>query len=120
MDREARQFRRDAARHLGGRTGRSIRYSTDLRQRAMLFARRRERAGIPVAAIARELGLRARALRLWLQEPGSKPGLRRIAVATGPENATPVNGLSVLVTSQGVRVEGLDLGGVATLLRGLV
>jgi predicted transcriptional regulator len=99
--------------------GTAVRYSKDLRRRAARFARRRRRLGTPVAAIARELGLRARTLRLWLQEPASPPRLRRVAVATEPENSGSARGVSVLVTSQGIRVEGLDLQAVVTLLRGL-
>lgn len=119
MDREARTFRRDAARHIGARTGTAIRYTPDLRRRAVGIARRRRRAGVAVAAIARELGLRAHALRLWLQVPRTRPRLRRIAVAAGPVSTTPAAGLSVLVTAQGVRVDGLDLATLVTLLRGL-
>ena len=108
MDREARQFRHDAARHLGGRTGTAVRYTPVLR-----------RSGVAVAAIARELGVCPRALRLWLEPPRSKPGLRRVAVATTPDTATTLPSLSVLVTEHGVRVDGLDLATLVALLRGL-
>ena len=119
MDREARTFRQDAARHLGDRTGTAIRYTPELRRRAVGIARRRGRAGVAVAAIARDLGLRPRALRLWLQAPRSRPRLRRVAVSAAPEPAAPTSGLSALVTPHGVRVEGLDLATLVALLRGL-
>ncbi len=119
MDREARTFRHDAARHIGDRTGTAIRFTPDLRRRAVGIARRRRQAGIAVAAIARDLGLRPEALRLWLQAPRSRPRLRRVAVTTTPEPVAPTSGLSVLVTPQGVRVDGLDLATLVTLLRGL-
>jgi len=119
MDRDIRTFRRDAARHIGGRTGTAIRYSPGLRRRAVGIARRRHRTGVAVAAIARELGLRPDALRLWLQASRTRPRLRRVAVTATPECAAPASGLSVLVTPQGVRVDGLDLGTLVTLLRGL-
>ena len=119
MDSEARSFRDDAARHIGDRTGTAIRYTPDLRRRAVRIARRRRRAGVAVAAIARDLGLRPRALRLWLQEPRSRPRLRRVAVTPGPGTAVPRDGLTALVTAQGVRVDGLDLATLVTLLRSL-
>jgi len=119
MDREARTFRHDAARHIGDRTGTAIRYTPDLRRRAVRIARRRRRAGVAVAAIARDLGLRPDALRLWLQTPPTRPQLRRVAVTATPETTAPRDGLSVLVTPQGVRVDGLDLATLVTLLRGL-
>ena len=119
MDREARTFRQDAARHIGDRTGTAIRYTPELRRRAVGIARRRCRAGVAVAAIARDLGLRPDALRLWLQAPRSRPRLRRVAVTATPEPVAPTSGLSVLVTPQGVRVNGLDLATLVALLRGL-
>lgn len=119
MDREARTFRHDAARHIGDRTGTAIRYTPDLRRRAVGIARRRRRAGVAVAAIARDLGLRPDALRLWLEAPRSRPRLRRVAVTATPEPVAPASGLSVLVTPQGVRVDGLDLATLVALLRGL-
>ncbi len=119
MDREARRFRHDAARHIGGRKGTAIRYTPTLRRRAVGIARRRRRSGAAVAAIARELGVRPHALRLWLQEPRTRPRLRRVAVAVLPASTTPVTGLSVLVTPQGVRVDGLGLDTLVMLLRSL-
>jgi len=119
MDREVRKFRHDAARHIGDRTGTAIRYTPALRRQAVGIARRRHRSGAAVAAIARDLGLRADALRLWLQEPRTQPRLRQVAVAAGPVSTTPVAGLSVLVTPQGVRVDGLGLDTLVMLLRGL-
>lgn len=119
MDQEARMFRQAAARHLGDRTGTAIRYSPALRRSAVTFARRRGRSGVPVAAIARELRLRPRALRLWLQEPRTKPRLRRVALEAAPTTPAPRPDTPVLVTPQGFRVEGLDLSAIVTLLRGL-
>ncbi|MGH7346949.1 MAG: hypothetical protein ACREK4_18720 [Candidatus Rokuibacteriota bacterium] len=72
-----------------------------------------------MTALARELGLRPRALRLWLQELRSKPRLRRVAVGAGPEVAAPGPNTAVLVTPQGFRVEGLGFEALVTLLRGL-
>ncbi len=118
MDSDARTFRQAAAQHLGNRTGTAIRYSPALRGQAVAFAQRRRRSGIPVAAIARELGLRPRVLRLWLQEPRTKPRLRRVALESAASAPSP--GLPVLVTPHGFRVEGLDVMSLVTLLRGLV
>src|SRR5437899_10469291 len=119
MDREVRKFRSDAIQPMGARPGTAVRYTPDLRRRAVGLARRRRRAGVAVAAIARDLGLRPRALRLWLQAPRSRPRLRRVAVSAMPEATAPRDGLSVLVTAQGVRVNGLDLATLVALLRGL-
>ena len=119
MDREARRFSQDAARHIGDRTGTAIRYTPALRRRAVTIAQKRRDAGVAVTSVARELGVRPQALRLWLQAPRSRPRLRRVAVSAAPEPVAPTPGLSVLVTPQGVRVEGLDLATLVALLRGL-
>jgi transposase-like protein len=73
--------------------------------------------GVSVAAIARELGLRPRLLRLWLKAPRVKPRLRRVTLEnTSPSPATVT---PTLVTPHGFRIEGLDVAGLVTLLRGL-
>lgn len=118
MDTEVRRFRRDSVRHLGTRSGTAVRYTPALRRRAVGYARRRRDAGVAVAAIARELGLRPRTLGVWLREPTRTPRLRRVTL--DPESAvTGPGGRGVLVTPQGVRVEGLEVPDLVTLLRGL-
>ena len=112
MDAAVRRFRQDAAVHLGHRTGTAIRYTPALRRRAVVIARKRQDAG---AAVARELGVRPRALRLWLQTP-ARPRLRRVAIATPPVAAAD---RPVLITPHGFRVEGLGAAGLVALLRAL-
>lgn len=113
MDAEVRRFRRDVAVHLGNRTGTAIRYTPALRRRAMVMARQRRNAGVAVAAVARELGVRPQALRLWLQSP-VRPRLRRVAIAPVVAVDRPV-----LITPQGFRVKGLGAAGLVALLRAL-
>lgn len=57
-------------------------------------------------------------LRLWLKEPHEKARLRR--VTTENASTSPASTVPTLVTPQGFRIEGLDVGGLAALLRGLV
>src|SRR3989442_12191256 len=119
MDREARTFRHDAARHIGDRTGTAIRYTPELRRRAVGIARRRCRAGVAVAAIARDLGLRPDAVRLWLQAPRSRPRLRRVAVTATPAPLAPTPGPSAPVPPQGAPVNRPDLAPPVARLSGL-
>ena len=116
MDLDVRRFRQDAALHLGNRTGTAIRYTPALRRRAVVIARKRRGAGVAIAVVARELGVRPRALRLWLQTP-ARPRLRRVAIAAAPVAAVD---RPVLITPQGFRVEGLDAADLVALLRALV
>lgn len=116
MDAAVRRFRQDAALHVGHRTGTAIRYTPALRRRAVAIARKRRGAGVAIAAVARELGMRPRALRLWLQSP-ARPRLRRVAIATPVVAAAD---RPVVITPQGFRVEGLGAAGLVALLRALV
>ncbi len=113
MDAAVRRFRQDAALHLDRRTGTAIRYTPALRRRAVVIARKGRGAGVAVAAVARDLGVRPRALRLWLQSP-ARLRLRRVAIAPVAAVERPV-----LITPQGFRVEGLDAAGLVALLRAL-
>ena len=115
MNAAVRRFQQDAVRHLGNRTGTAIRYTPVLRRRAVAIARKRRDAGVAVAAVARELGVRPRALRLWLQSP-ARPRLRRVAIVTAPVAAVD---RPILITPQGFRVEGLGAAGLVALLRAL-
>ena len=115
MDAAVRRFRQDAALHLGHRTGSAIRYTPALRRRAVAIAQKRRDTGVAVTSVARELGVRPQALRLWLQSP-ARPRLRRVAIATPPVAAVD---RPVLITPQGFRVEGLGAAGLVELLRGL-
>ncbi|MGH2608134.1 MAG: hypothetical protein ACRDHF_03510 [Tepidiformaceae bacterium] len=82
----------------------------------MVIARKRRGAGVAIAAVARELGVRPRALRIWLESP-ARPRLRRVAIATAPVAAID---RAVLITPQGFRVEGLGAADLVALLRALV
>jgi transposase-like protein len=115
MDSAVRRFRQDVAVHLGHRTGTAVRYTPALRRRAVVIARKRQDAGVAIAAVARELGVRPRALRLWLQTP-ARPRLRRVAIAPAPVVAVD---RPVLITPQGIRVEGLGAASLVALLRAL-
>jgi hypothetical protein len=117
MDDQARRFR-EAARHSqGARTGRGIRYSSELHEQAVACARVRLRGGSSLLAVARDLGLRPQTLARWLEEKGRKSRLRPVEItAHGP---TSQRGAPVLVTPGGLRIEGLDLESLAVLLRRL-
>ena len=112
-------LRLQIARSLRGGRSRATRYSPTTRRRAVRLARAESARGIAVAATARALGLRPRTLGLWLRnDRGSR--LRRVEVieAPTPQPLDPEVRASV-VTPQGYRVEGLDLGTLVRLLQEL-
>jgi transposase-like protein len=119
MDHRIRQLRgRIRALHRGhARTG--TRYPEDLRAEIVTLARAGQAAGRSLSSVGRAVGLSGPTLTGWLRRPA--PGrLRRVAVAPSPNQAVvaPALGL-VLITPQGFRVEGLDLGTLVTMLRQL-
>jgi transposase-like protein len=117
MDERIRQLQyRIRALHRGhAKTG--TRYPEDLRAEVVTLARAGRAAGRSLSSLARAVGLSVPTLTGWLRRQG--PGrLRRVTVVASPRPAivAPPRPL-VLVTPQGVRVEGLDVTTLVTMLR---
>ena len=71
-----------------------------------------------MARLARELGLSDPTLTKWLRLP-APPGLRPVTVTPPPRSeAAGVTG-PVLITPNGLRVEGLDQGALVAVLQAL-
>lgn len=110
-------MRRDVLRARQGTDGRGIRYPSTLRSTITGHVRKRRACGEPLAAIGRDLGLNAFTLQRWLDGDRS-PGFRPVEVAPVVEAVGVATGL-VVITPAGLRIEGLDLAGVAALVRAL-
>jgi transposase-like protein len=95
------------------------RYSPAFRAEVVTHAAAQVHAGVAVARIARDLGLRPRTLTLWMRDmPASK--LRAVRVERDPRPAPIVPEIRpVVVTPGGLRIEGLDLDGIVQLMRSL-
>lgn len=101
---------RKAVAELGGR-GRGRAYPKDLRAEVVEYARTRRAAGIRLEALGIELGLPWRTIARWLPAVRAKR-FRRIEIVDARRDL-------VVHGPHGLRVEGLDLDGVAELLRRL-
>lgn len=110
--REAAAFR-DAVRR-AGRRGPGRRYPAELRRRGAEYLRARQAAGAPLSAILRELGVRRETLVGWAgpAEAETRPRFVPVSVIEEPSRI-------VVHGPGGVRIEGLDVAGVADLLRRL-
>lgn len=110
---EAAAFK-DAVRR-AGRRGPGRRYPAELRRRGAEYLRARQAAGAPLSAILRELGMRRETLAGWAAPavPEARPRFVPVTVMEAPAGRIVVHGPG------GVRVEGLDVAGVADLLRRL-
>jgi hypothetical protein len=101
-----------------GRTesaGGRVRFTASARRAALDHIERRRGEGVSLAAAARETGVPYLTLRRWRAGARSRPAFRQVAVVA-PERVG--RGLVVVLPS-GLRVEGLDVDGVAELARRL-
>ncbi len=110
---EAAAFR-DAVRR-AGRRGPGRRYPAELRRRGAEYLRARQAGGARLSVVLRELGMRRETLTAWAApaEAEVRPRFVPVAVMEAPPGRIVVHGPG------GVRIEGLDMAGVADLLRRL-
>ena len=108
MDDKIRRLREEARRLAQGKPHPSlVRYPDRFRRAAVTLARRRLGQGGSMARVARALGVSEPTLAKWLHAP-APPVLRPVAVSLTPGPESPAGGRPVLITPNGVRVEGLE------------
>ena len=81
--------------------------------RALSYAHRRSAEGAPARAIAEELGVSVVSVDRWLRD---RPRRALIPVLVTPD-VTPCSSSFEVVTPRGLRVVGLDLETLCTLLQ---
>jgi hypothetical protein len=116
---DLRSIRKEITRLRRGRPRTAVRYPEALRRRIATIAWRcRGRRG-GVAAVARGLDLPRWTLNLWLRTP-SAPIMRAVALVPDPAPAiaAPPAG-PVLITVDGLRIEGASVEELTQLLRAL-
>ncbi len=110
MDEEVVRFRRAAARENRGRRDVQRRYSPTLQQQAADYWRGRQRAGDGLRDVATALGVAPWSLRRWAQDAR----FHAVQIVAPPVPVVPH--LVVVLTTEGVRIEGLDLETAAQLV----
>ena len=113
-----RSIRRDIARLKHDRRPTAVRYPLALRRKVIAIARRRRAHGVGIATIARGLGLAEWTVNLWLRK-NTAPALRAVEIIPATPLPPPAVATPVLITSQGVRIEGATVDALAMLLRAL-
>ena len=115
IEREVMAFREAVKR--AGRRGPGRRYPEDVRRRGAAYLRARQAAGAPLSAVLRELWVRRETLAGWATPAKTgadqSPRFVPVAVVDTPAGRIVVHGPG------GIRVEGLDVAGLADLLRRL-
>jgi len=116
MNEAIRRLRSDARQLAHGKVPTAIRYPAPFRAEVVAVTRTQVEHGASVHRVASALGLPARSLTRWLQQ-SAPPVLRPVTVRPDPmPMAAPAAG-PVLVTPQGLRIEGLDLDTLIAVLR---
>jgi len=118
MDNPIRRLRAEARQLAHGKVPTAIRYPAAFRVAALALAGPRVARGASIARVARDLGLPTQSLGRWLREPPPAT-LRPVAVVASAAPTPPPRASVVLVTRQGVRVEGLDRDALLVVLRAL-
>jgi len=118
MDVAIHQLRSAVQQLTRGKAPTGVRYPAAFRTRAVALARPRLAMGTPFVRVARELGLPRKSLARWLRLRPA-PRLRPVAVRPDPTPLAPPPAGVVLLTPQGVRVEGLDRDGLVAVLQAL-
>lgn len=118
MDRELQRLRKELNRQRGGGPLRP-RYPRALREEIVHLAEERQRSGTPITALSTELGLKPSTLLQWMRRRMPKERARRTGFRPVRVIAAPTHPTLVVVLTNGVRVEGLDVSTAIQLLEAL-
>jgi transposase-like protein len=116
MDQALVRFRKAAARENRDRGTVRRRYSPALQQRAVEYCRARREQGDGVREVAAALGVAPWSLHRWMRIWATHGRFHEVQTMASPSpmaGAVPV----IIVSAEGLRVEGLDVGTAAQLLR---
>jgi transposase len=99
-----------------GEMGRGKRYPKVLLEKLLSYTVARRRQGATLVVVGAELGMNWKTLARWVGERKARPRFERVEVVA----AAPSLPVGVVVHGpRGVRIEGLDVSGVAELVRRL-
>ena len=116
MDQAVVHFRKAAARENRHRGSVRRRYSSTLQQEAVEYCRARQRQGDGVRDVAAALGVAPWSLYRWTRACEERGRFHEVqVVASGSRSAGAA--AVVIMTADGLRVEGLDVDAAAQLLR---
>ena len=118
MDVSIRQLRSTARQLARGKHRSGIRYPAPFRDAVSALARTYVAHGQSRAQVARAVGVSFPTLAAWLARP-APVAVRPVAVVPDLAPAPARSSRVVLVTPQGVRVEGLDGEALVAVLRAL-
>lgn len=117
MDEEIAELRAHVEERRAQRAPVRTRYTPEFRQRVLKVVREQQAEGVSLWKTGRSLGLKETTLQRWLQAGSTESGLRRVVVE--PEPVGSIGSSRLVVFAGPLRIEGLDVAGLAQLVRGL-
>jgi transposase len=103
-------------REIGRRTSTRGRLRRDLRERCEHYAATRSAAGASQKIIAAELGVSAMSVQRWLRARPATRATAMVPVRVVAPRALESASRIVITTPHGLRVDGLDLDAVCTVI----
>ena len=116
MDHALIRFRQAAARANRNRQGLQRRYSKRLQLQAVEYLRTRQQQGDGLRQVAVALGVAPWSLYRWSRTSDKRERFREVQVAASASPSATGRPV-VIMSADGLRVEGLDLTAAAELLR---
>jgi transposase len=99
-----------------GEMGRGKRYPRPLLEKMLSYTVARRRQGATLVAVGGEIGMNWKTLARWVGERKTASRFERVQVAAP---AAAASAALIVHGPRGLRIEGLDVGGVAELVRRL-
>ncbi len=103
-------------REIGARRNWRSRLTPELRARCERFAASRVATGAKQKEIASELGVSVMSVQRWLRTKPSAAMVPVRIVASAPAAVPPTQGRAIVSTPSGLRIEGLELDAICTLI----
>jgi len=117
MDPVLTLFRKTAAAENRQRTGLRRRYSVPVRHRALAYWQQQRQRGVGVRRVAAELGVAQWTLHRWIRAATAERPFRPVTVVPAEPETGAVATVTLRITPEGPRIDGLDLESAARLLR---
>ena len=111
---EAEQLRSE----IGGRASKRGPLPRSVRERGRAFARQRVQVGASLEAISAELGLSVKTIERWLaaDAPDTQAAMLPVHIVRSHHESTPSVDAVMVTTASGLRIVGLDIDALCTLV----
>lgn len=117
MDPVLTAFRKAAVAENRDRTGLRRRYSAAARHHAIAYWQQQRRRGVGVRRVAAALGVAQWSLHRWIRAATAERPFRPVTVVPAEPETGAVATVTLRITPEGPRIDGLDVESAARLIR---